>query len=250
MKPQTVYPERIIPEETPPGILALHLKRYQFAREYVRGKRVLDMGCGVGYGASYLTESCRQVVAADTDQAALVYAKQNYDAPSNINFIQADAMRMGLAESGFDVVCSFEMIEHVPDVNLYLREVKRVLTPGGVFIVSTPQGQRSDSQPANPHHYREWCASEFKLLLYGSFTNVELFGQSRRETGISLMLKQLDVLKLRMWLFPTWLTRWAARVSGVRAMADLHLDDVLIRRGDLRHASEIVAIASDEDYQY
>ena len=248
-RPRTNQPERIIPADTPPGIVALHLKRYEFAREYTVGKRVLDMACGVGYGSFHLAKVCRHVVGADIDWAAVDYARRQYGGRENLSFVQANAMRTGLAESQFDAVCSFETIEHVRDAGMFLSEIKRVLKPDGVFIVSTPRVARSDSRPANPFHYHEWSPVDFKRLLRGSFRNVEIFGQFRRETGAARWLKRLDVLRLRTWLVPLWLTRQAAQAAGVRAMADLHMEDIFIRRGELRRASEIVAVASDENHR-
>ena len=67
------------------------------------------------------------------------------------------------------------------------------------------------------------------------------------ETSVSRWLKRLDVLKLRKWLLPLWVIRRAAHASGVRATPDLHLEDICIRSGDLGKASEIVAVASDEN---
>jgi ubiquinone/menaquinone biosynthesis C-methylase UbiE len=244
---QTNRPERIIPAEIPQGILALHLKRYQFARKYIGGKRVLDLACGVGYGSLHLAEVGMQVVGADVDTKAIEYAKQQYSGPDNLTFVQADAMRIGLADSQFDVVCSFETIEHVPKADVFLSEVKRLLRPEGMFIVSTPRVPRSDSRPDNPHHYQEWSLNDFNRLLCGRFNYVDIFGQFRRETSAARWLKRLDVLRLRTWLFPHWMTSWTAEASGVRAMADLQMEDVLIKRGDMRHASEIVAVASDEN---
>lgn len=241
--------ERIIPDETPSGIVALHLKRYQFARRNVAGKRVLDLACGVGYGSRYLSEVGCKVVGADIDRASIDYACHHYGGPKNLAFVQSDATRTGFGDAQFDVICSFETIEHMYDVDLFLTEIKRVLTPNGMFFVSTPRVQRSDSHPDNPFHFHEWSTSDFVHLISTYFKQVVLFGQSRRETRAALWLKRLDVLKLRKWLVPMWMTRGVAQASGVRATADLHLEDVIIRRGDLRGASEIVVIASDENHR-
>jgi 2-polyprenyl-3-methyl-5-hydroxy-6-metoxy-1,4-benzoquinol methylase len=242
-----IYPERIVPDNTPVGIVAIHLKRYEFAEAYLDGKRVLDVACGVGYGARYLADEGNHVIGVDIDGAAIAYAQQRYGGHRNTNFVLSDGMQLGLRSSQFDAVCSFETIEHVLDVDVFLNEVRRVLKPLGVFIVSTPRVARSDLRPVNPHHHQEWNPTDFEQLLRAHFKNVEVFGQFRRETSTALWLKRLDVLRLRTWLLPNWLIRRAAQASGVRAMADLHLEDVLIRRGDLRHASEIVAVASDEN---
>ena len=249
MAPYGKSPERIIPSETPSGILALHLKRYQFARKYVRDKRVLDIACGVGYGSLYLAEFSMKMIGADIDGEAIRYAKQHYCGPDNLNFVQADGIHAAFADCQFDVLCSFETIEHVPDAYLFLREVKRLLSPDGVFIVSTPVVPRSVLRPSNPYHYQEWKPADFNRLLCDYFDHVELFGQFRRETSVAHWVKRLDILKLRARLLPFWVTRGAAQLLGVRAMADLEMEDVFIARGDLRRASEIVAVASDENYR-
>lgn len=247
MRSKTSHTERIIPAETPAGIVALHLKRYQFALKHITGHFVLDVACGAGYGASYLAESGIHVIGADIDRQALSYAKKHYCGPKNLTFIQADGMRAAFADCQFDAICSFETIEHLADVHLFLREVKRMLIPGGIFIISTPRVLHSNLHPTNPYHYREWSPADFKGLLCSYFKSVELFGQYHRVTRTTRLLKRLDIFSLRKWLFPLWLTRWAAHVLGVRTMADLELEDVLIRRGDLHRANEIVAIACDEN---
>lgn len=201
----------------------------------------------MGYGSLHLAAIGKSVVGADIDMSAISYAQQHYRARDNLSFIQADAMRTGFAESQFDVICSFETIEHMRDPNAFLVEIKRVLTPGGVFIVSTPRVTRSDSRPDNPYHFQEWNALDFQRLISGYFKSVEIFGQFRMETSVSRWLKRLDVLKLRKWLLPLWVIRRAAHASGVRATPDLHLEDICIRSGDLGKASEIVAVASDEN---
>jgi len=210
---------------------------------------VLDIACGVGYGSLHLSEVCKKVVGADIDWAAADYARRQYGSRENLAFTQVDAVRTGFADSEFDAVCSFETIEHIRDANMFLSEIKRVLKPRGVLIVSTPRVECSDSHPANPYHHQEWSPADFERLLRGSFRNVEVFGQFRHETGVARWLKRLDVLGLRKWVIPLWLTRRAAQAAGVRAMADLHMEDVFIRCGDLRRASEIVAVASDENHR-
>ncbi len=236
-------PERIIPDEEPPGIVALHLKRYEFARAYVADKRVADVACGVGYGSHYLSDLCCQIIGVDIDGDALTYAAQRYSGPNNLAFIRADAEILGLRTAQFDVVCSFETIEHVEDVHRYLSEIKRVLSPGGYFIVSTPCVVHTTTRPRNPFHRQEWSPKDFEILLDQYFDQVQLFGQKRRQTLISTWLKRFDFLNLRILLLPLGLTQRIARASGVRATPDSHLVDVLIQPGDLRRASEIIAVA-------
>jgi SAM-dependent methyltransferase len=239
------YPERIVPDETPQGIVALHLKRYDFSAPYVEGKRVLDVACGVGYGSAHLAEFANEVVGVDLDEEAIVYARQRYGGPSNLSFMRGDATKLDFAEASFDVVCSFETIEHIPRVEEYLREVRRVLAPGGKYLVSTPAARHTTNHPKNPHHVQEWSPADFERLLRRHFSRVELFSQVRRQTRLALVIKKLDVFKLRARLVPSGLTQRIAHGAGVRVMGDLHMDDILIRPGVLRGASEIVAVCRE-----
>ncbi|MCS7071715.1 MAG: class I SAM-dependent methyltransferase, partial [Anaerolinea sp.] len=145
---QQGHPERIVPDETLAGIVAIHLKRYAFARAYASGKRVLDVACGVGYGSRYLADAAASVIGVDVDAAAIAYARRRYGDSDRVQFMQGDALNLPFSDRTFDVICSFETIEHVPDAHRFLSEVRRLLAPGGVFIVSTPAARRSTSSPA------------------------------------------------------------------------------------------------------
>jgi len=236
-------PERIIPDETHAGIVALHLKRYDFAVRFLVGKKVLDVACGVGYGAHYLASSARYVLGMDIDSDAIAYAQLRYSGLQGLQFVRGDVTQTALADSQFDVVCSFETIEHLNDVDAFLTEMKRVLVSEGVFIVSTPCVTHSTANPKNPFHVQEWSPVDFEHLLSMYFENVELFGQFRRQTTMSAILKRLDIFNLRARLLPTRLTQNVAQIAGIRATPDLQLDDLQIRPGTLRRASELVAVA-------
>lgn len=231
-----------MPDAVPPGILALHLARYEFARRFCAGRVVLDLACGVGYGARHLASAAAKVVAGDIDLAATRLASRDFAAP-NISYLVADCGAIALASRGFDVVCSFETIEHLTRVEPYLAEVVRLLKPDGVFLVSTPNARTTTSRPDNPFHHQEWAAADFSALLRRHFDQVMLYGQVRREPRIASLIKRVDVFKLRARVAPIWLTRKAAGVVGTRTVADLALEDVEIVEGELRHATEIVVVA-------
>ncbi len=232
------HPERIVPDETEPGIVAIHRKRYEFAAPLCDGKDVLDAGCGVGYGAEVLATRARRVVGVDLDAEAIAYARRRYGAP-NVEFVQGDLLALELPDGDFDVVCSFETIEHVPDHERYLREVRRVLRPGGVFVVSTPRADATTRRPANPHHEVELSRADFEALLRRHFDAVELFGQYRLQTRRHRMLQRADVLGLRKRL--TFL-RPASRLLGTAAMADVASEGIAISADGLERASELVAV--------
>jgi len=98
------------------------------------------------------------VTGVDADEEAIAYARERYAAP-NVDFEVMDVAALRFAEDSFEVVCSFETIEHVPDRDAFLREVARVLAPDGVFLVSTPQARRTVDQPDNPFHTSSTPAS-------------------------------------------------------------------------------------------
>ena len=190
------YPERIVPDETPPGPLAIHEKRYLFALTYCAGKRVLDGACGVGYGTALLADRAAEVVGVDIDADSIAYARSRYARP-NIEFRVDDLTAPELDDRSFDVVCSFETIEHVPDREAYLAHVVRVLRDDGLFVVSTPRADETTGSPDNPYHFVEYSRRDFQALLSRRFGKVELFGQRRLQTKRHRALQRLDVLGLR-----------------------------------------------------
>lgn len=232
------YPERIVPDETSPGPLAIHEKRYRFALPYCAGKRALDAACGVGYGSALLATEAAEVVGLDLSEDAIAYARSRYARP-NVEFRVDDLQSPNLDDRSFDVVCSFETLEHLPDRDAFLGHVARVLRDDGVLVLSTPRVDETTESPDNPHHFVEYSRRDFEALLRRYFDAVELFGQRRAQTRRHRALQRLDVLGLRKRLD---FLRPASRLLGTAPMAEVSLDDVLIERDDLDRATELVAV--------
>jgi SAM-dependent methyltransferase len=230
--------ERIVPDETEPGIVALHLKRYEFAAPLCEEKRVLDAGCGVGYGSAFLGARAARVLGIDVSEEAIEYARRRYSAP-NVEFEQMDGSALDLGDETFDVVCSFETIEHLPEPEAAIAEAARVLRPEGVYVVSTPHVERTTRSPANPFHLVELSRSDLERLLRRSFEDVEVYGQRRLQTRRHRVAQRLDVLGLRRCFSSL---RRAAAILGTRPMAELTSADVVITKADLDRASELVAV--------
>jgi SAM-dependent methyltransferase len=180
------------------------------------------------------------VCAVDLDAAALAYAGRHYRR-AGLAFVQADATALPFRDASFDTVCSFETLEHVPDWERYLREMRRVLRPSGVYLVSTPAAPQTTRTPANPFHFVEFSPSDFANVLSPHFRQVELFTQRRRESALARLLKRLDVWRLRARL-PLALARTVARGAGHRTTADLEMDDVEIAPGILAGGTETLAV--------
>lgn len=234
------YPERIVPDESEPGVVAVHLKRYMFAEPWCRDRDVLDLACGTGYGTAHLAAAANRVVGADVDEDSVAYARRRYAAP-NAEYVVADASSLPFADGSFDTVCSFETIEHLPDRESYLAEVVRVLRPAGTFIVSTPHAPRTTNRPDNPFHHVELDRGDFEALLGRYFDSVELYGQRRIQTLRHRMLKRADVFGLRRRL-P--IARHASALVGTAPIAEVTLDGVVIERDNLDRARVLVAVCT------
>jgi glycosyltransferase involved in cell wall biosynthesis/SAM-dependent methyltransferase len=138
-----------------------HSARYRFAAQVVAGKRVLDVGCGVGYGAALLADAgAAEIVAFDASQDAIDHAREHYARPS-ISFTT------GLAESfsfgAFDVITCFELIEHVEEQDAVLERIATALATDGVAFVSTPRPLGEKTRSA--FHVRELPFDSFQSLL-------------------------------------------------------------------------------------
>lgn len=170
-----------------------HLHRYLWAAALVEGRHVLDLASGEGFGAAILAESARSVVGVDIDERSVEHSRLNYGGPS-LNFCAGDAHDLSLFDDdSFDAVVAFEMIEHVEDQARVLEEVRRVLAPDGLLIMSTPDrrayGDASDEP--NPYHVHELDRAEFADLLASRFAATAMWGQ-RTITGS--VLSALDPL--------------------------------------------------------
>jgi 2-polyprenyl-3-methyl-5-hydroxy-6-metoxy-1,4-benzoquinol methylase len=232
------HPERIVPDETEPGIVALHLKRYEFARQHCVGKHVLDAGCGVGYGSAYLGEVARHVIGMDASAAAIEYARERY-AAENVVFLVGDVLDAEVSHP-FDVVCAFEVIEHLRDAERFVAKTRRLVKDDGVFIASTPRAEVSSRRPENPFHEREFTAPEFERLLHTSFAHVSVYGQRRVRTTRHRALQRLDVLGLRRRV--PFVRRASRLVTGTASMDAVSTAEIEISADGLDDATELVAV--------
>jgi SAM-dependent methyltransferase len=155
-----------------------HLHRYFLARALCRGQDVLDVASGEGYGTALLAQTALSVVGVEVSAAAVAHAADAYRQP-NLRFLEGDARRLPLDDASVDTVVSFETIEHLYEHDQFLAEVRRVLRPGGRFIISSPERDiySPSGSNANPYHVRELTRTEFSALLLNSFAHVRLLGQ-------------------------------------------------------------------------
>lgn len=177
--------ERVIPGKVNDDLWSEHVARYAFARRYAQGKRVLDAGCGTGYGSAELAQSASDVLGVDVAADAIEYATANYPIPG-LRFLESSCTALPLPPGAFDVLVAFEVIEHLTDYRAFIDEAGRLLTTDGLFIVSSPNKRyyastRSETGP-NPFHEHEFEATEFVHELERVFPNVRLLLQNRIES--------------------------------------------------------------------
>ncbi len=155
-----------------------HWHRYHFAAKLVAG-RVLDVACGAGYGSALLARQAQRVVGVDISAATIAHARAAYAATPNLEFGQADCAALPFADATFDVVVSFETIEHIERQVQFLDEVRRVLRQEGLLVLSCPNKlEYSDRRVfTNPYHVREFYRDELAALLAPRFSHVLWFGQ-------------------------------------------------------------------------
>lgn len=149
------------------AIYLLHVASYGFAEDFARGKAVLDLGCGSGYGAARIAALAKSIVAVDVSEEAIRFASEHYASPNLTHrVIQPDAP-LPFKSASFDVVLSFQVIEHVRDDAGYVAEALRVLRPGGTLIVITPNRKvrlLPLQRPWNRWHLREYDAARLAKL--------------------------------------------------------------------------------------
>ena len=215
---------------------------YEYATQFTQGQRVLDLGCGDGYGAHLLAQHAKQVVAVDKDKKTIQQAKQKYDLPNLDFYIQDVSQLHKYFPYTFDVVCCFHLIQHLRIPEYFLEEVgKRVANPAGVLLISTPNRDsplRQSTSRQWPYQECEYDASEFQNLLSMSFKDVTLYtlqGSSKVEQFQEIRAQHIqqifnyDILKMRHWL-PKPLLRLGFEVGG-KLLKSL----ISARHNDLTH---------------
>ena len=232
-------------ERTIPG---LDIENYWFRRHEVvyqrladrcTGRDVLEAGFGEGYGADLLAGVARRVIGVDYDDSAVAHVRARYP---RVEVLQGNLASLPLPDASVDVVVNFQVIEHLWDQSQFVAECRRVLRPGGLLLMSTPNRitfTPGSDTPVNPFHTRELNAAELTELLtdggfevegvYGVFHGPALRAMDARHGG-SIIEAQIA----RALADAPWSDELLADVAAVRAEdfelladSDRNIDDSL-----------------------
>ncbi len=202
-------------------IYLFHIATYEFSRQFIQNKRVLDFGCGSGYGTHLVAPDCSSITGVDISADAVGYASANYKL-GNLDYVRIEDIQttpLPFDDGAFDTVVSFQVMEHIAQVGAYLDEVHRVLADDGTVVIATPdrrtrlfRGQR----PWNEYHIVEYEPSDFLEALGDRFADVEMFGMSARSDVIDIELKRTRLTRMVTYPFtfpgsPEWFRRFGLR---------------------------------------
>jgi ubiquinone/menaquinone biosynthesis C-methylase UbiE len=216
-----------------------NMSRYNFVAPHAGG-RCLDIGCGRGYGFTYLKSKCSSCTGLDSSEEFLEEARAEYP---GISFVNQSAEALPFADASFDTITSFEVIEHVEDDKDFLGEIVRVSAPRALVAISTPNrlvASGGRNKPLNKFHVREYTAEEFRDLLAAYFGHVTLHGQfesSRNDVAGRSSL--IDRIPLRIkHLLPFYVQD----VLSVMLRPPLKMEDCHFRLNEFDDAHTIYAI--------
>lgn len=186
---------------------------YEFARPRIKGKTVLDVGCGNAYGTVLMAEDAAEINGLDYDSGTISSNRERYKDKTNLRFHQAEIPPLPFGDASFDVVTAFQFIEHIHRRKEFIAECLRVLKPGGEVIITTPNATKSLAR--NPFHVHEYTFAEMKeevgsltpdFELKGLNGNEKVNGYYRENGKFVRMILRWDVLGLHRRLPSSWLT--------------------------------------------
>ena len=171
-----------------------HIHRYEYALSLIeRPSKILDIACGNGFGANLLcSDGKHETIGGDLSVEAIKYCNATFQSNRNISFRVMDGTALPFDSDTFDLITSFETIEHTTAYVQMLKEFKRTLKRGGILCLSTPNIRVNSpgGKVLNPYHTQEFTLLELQEILQSLFGKVLLMGQKyTRYDGVGFMLK-------------------------------------------------------------
>ncbi len=232
---------------------------YEWAKDFIAGKDVLDVGCGLAYGASLMAQSAKKITGIDYDTEVIEQNRQNYSSITNIDFKQGAVPPLPFPDESFDVVTTFQFIEHIHHRKEFTKECLRVVKKGGKVLITTPNTKRSLAR--NPFHIHEYTFDEMNKEVSLYTTNFELLGLNASERvrkyydengKFVRMILKFDIFGLHKILpgkilhIPyNWITSLMRNKlkEKVSQTADITMKDFFLQKNDLDDCWDIFVIA-------
>lgn len=178
-----------------------HMHRYCLAGNWCAGKQVLDAACGEGYGSAILAGRAAHVTGVDLSPAAIEHATNRYGGLQNLDFRTGDVTRLPFDDQAFDVIVSFETLEHLDAQAEMLKEFRRVLRQDGFLVLSSPdKAEYSDRRGFhNRHHVKELYREELESLLSKEFKTYRILGQKLMFHSAIWCLDDVSLVESQTW---------------------------------------------------
>lgn len=174
------------------------LARYVFAEKFVKGRTVCDVACGTGYGSGYLARTAKRVVGIDISIEAVDWAQKHFGA-DNVTFLKADVIEPWPVQGKFDVVTSFETMEHLKTPERFLDLINEHLLPGATLLLSVPNGPCDlQNHSDNYRHLQHFSDNDLRGLLEPRFSEVECFSQIYTKNLRHYLAKVLKMRSVRL----------------------------------------------------
>jgi ubiquinone/menaquinone biosynthesis C-methylase UbiE len=174
-----------------------HLHRYYTVLPYLKGdEKILDVACGNGFGSHILAKNTEGIVIGGDIAPEAIKESRHYWQRPNLSFELLDGTQLPFADNYFDIVVSFETIEHTEAYQKMLQEFNRVLKPSGTVFISTPNFliNSPTGKVTNPYHTQEFEYKELDAILTDNFSHVEIFGQQYKRYNIKDLRHRIGYL--------------------------------------------------------
>lgn len=238
-----------VPAESHNTLYLELLSAYEAAKNLIGEGTIVDIGCGAGYGSNRLAGAGRLVIGIDYEPVVARAAAGRYRR-SGLSFACMDGARLAIRRQSADLICAFQVIEHLSDQDRFVRDVAATLRPSGVAILSTPNALVHRG-PRNPFHLHEFMPDELHALLAQHFAHVRLAGQSRPAEVYALeaacsRVRGWDVLGIKRLVPRRVISRIVsavARWNGLTPPQQIPLSRFAISP-DTEHAYSLFALCS------
>lgn len=246
--------EFLVPDDSRFAVdIAQHLVPYYYCADHLAGKRVLEIGCGAGYGAHHMATTAGEVHGYDRNQSAIAWARERYQA-SNLRY-SVEGFDAGPTPGEYDAVCNFQVLEHLERPEPFLAYLKSFLREGGRLFLTTPN--RLTSAGENIYHVHEYEPKELESFLKQHFGTVTILGitgdgkyrdyQAARHRSMQRFLRY-DPLRFRR-LVPrpllTWLYPRLARLVRRNIQGSLGPSELSIKPTDFNISPERLEVCDD-----